>query len=211
MAFPSRNAADSSTESRRPHQPLLCAAGRIREKNLDSQSANYYKRNRFLQTVGASGQFYAGDGCARANCVMRRMSLAGLAAGAVRRLRRRGAGGRAWSSSTTIDLDYIYSQENVGGDVNATTQFNQKYEIKYETSLTTAYDFLGAVRLDLQDAWYTDQAATSRVAPTLEMAAKGSQLAAKLAYEAVDQHHRRLSGDGGGDHVLDQPVVRPAR
>ena len=41
------------------------------------------------------------------------------------------------------------------------------------------------MRLDLQDAWYTDQAGTSQVAPTLEMEAKGSQLAAKLAYEAV--------------------------
>jgi hypothetical protein len=86
---------------------------------------------------------------------------------------------------TSIDLDYLYSQENVGGDVNAETQFNQKYEIKYQTALTTAYDFLGAVRLELQDAWFTDQAGTTRVAPTLEMQAKGSMLQAKLAYEGV--------------------------
>ena len=102
----------------------------------------------------------------------------------LRRLRR-SEPAAALELNTSIELDYTYTQDDLGGDVNATTQFNQKYEIKYETSLTTAYDFLGAVRLDLQDAWYTDQASTSQVAPTLEMATKGSQLAAKLAYEAV--------------------------
>jgi len=84
-----------------------------------------------------------------------------------------------------VDLDYSYAQERLGAGVDATTQFNQKYEIKYSTSLTTAHDFLGAVRLDLADAWYTDAASTSRIAPTLEMATKGSQLAAKVVYEAV--------------------------
>jgi len=92
-----------------------------------------------------------------------------------------------------VELDYSYAQDDVGGDVNATTQFNQKYQIEYATSLTTAHDFLGAVRLDLQDAWYTDQGATSRLAPTLELATKGSQLAARIAYEAVisstDSYH----------------------
>lgn len=86
---------------------------------------------------------------------------------------------------TSIDLDYVYVQANVGGDVEATTTFNQKYEIKYETALTTAHDFMGAVRLDLQDSWYTDQAATSQLSPTLELQVKGAQLAAKLAYETV--------------------------
>ncbi|MHB8835927.1 MAG: hypothetical protein ACYC9Y_09485 [Candidatus Methylomirabilia bacterium] len=115
---------------------------------------------------------------------MRRLLLAGLAAWfcAV-------AGGAttavALELNASADLDYSYVQEDLGGAVNAETLFNQKYEIKYTTSLTTAHDFLGAVRLDLQDAWYTDQASTSRVAPTLEMATKGSQLAAKLAYEVV--------------------------
>ncbi len=117
---------------------------------------------------------------------MRRLLLAGLAAGLCTCI---GIGrvmpASALELATTIDLDYIYSQVNLGGDVNAATQFNQKAAVKYDTSLTTSYDFLGAVRLELQDAWYTDQATTSRVAPTLELAAKGSQLAAKLAYEAV--------------------------
>jgi hypothetical protein len=86
---------------------------------------------------------------------------------------------------TSIDLDYSYTQEHIGGDVNAGTTFNQKYEIRYQTSLSTAYDFLGAVRLELQDAWYTDEAGTSQVAPTLEMQVKGSQAAAKLTYETT--------------------------
>ena len=115
---------------------------------------------------------------------MRRMLLAVLAA-ALCCVVAAAAPAVARELNTTIDLDYTYSQENLGGDVNASTLYNQRYELKYETSLTSAQDFLGAVRLDLQDAWYTDQAGTSRVAPTLEMAATGSKLAAKLAYEAV--------------------------
>ncbi len=120
----------------------------------------------------------------KANPVIRRMMLAGLAAWVLAVF---GApeSAVALELNTGVELDYSYAQENLGGEVDATTLFNQKYEIKYETSLTTAHDFLGAVRLDLQNAWYTDQAGTSRVAPTLEMATKGSQLAAKIAYEVV--------------------------
>jgi hypothetical protein len=112
------------------------------------------------------------------------MLLAGLAAGLCAAFA--GAGpAAARELTTTIDLDYTYAQTNVGGDVNAETLFNQKYEVKYETALTTLYDFLGAVRVDLQDAWYTNKAGSSRVSPSLEMQAKGSQAAGKIAYEAV--------------------------
>jgi hypothetical protein len=110
--------------------------------------------------------------------------LAGLAAALCALVARPGTA-QAVTISTSIDLDYTYSQERLGEDINASTLFNQKYEIKYETALTTSHDFLGAVRLDLQDAWYTDEATTSRIAPTLELGVKGSQLAAKLAYEEV--------------------------
>jgi len=92
---------------------------------------------------------------------------------------------QALELSTSSDLDYSYSQINLGGDVNAATRFNQKYEIKYVTSLTTAYDFLGAVRVNIQDSWMTDHAATSQVAPTLELGTKGSQAAAKIIYETT--------------------------
>jgi len=115
---------------------------------------------------------------------MRRTLLAGLAAALW--IAAGGAGpAAALDLTTSIDLNYSYAQENLGNDVKATTLFNQKYEIKYETSLTTAHDFIGAVRVELQDAWYTNQPGTSRVAPTLEMATKSSQLAAKIAYEAA--------------------------
>jgi hypothetical protein len=115
---------------------------------------------------------------------MRSWRFAGLAAGLCAALCGAGTAA-ALEVRTGIDLDYTYSQEDSGGDVKAATLFNQKYEIKYETSLTTAYDFLGAVRLDLQNGWYTNQAAVSRVAPTLELQTKGSQAAAKIAYEAT--------------------------
>ena len=105
--------------------------------------------------------------------LVRSMVLAGLAA-----LLCAVSGGPesalALELDTGVQFDYTYTQDDVGGDVNATTQFNQKYELKYTTSLTSAYDFLGAVRLDLQNAWYTDQASTSQVSPTLEMATRGS-------------------------------------
>ena len=41
------------------------------------------------------------------------------------------------------------------------------------------------MRLDLQDAWYTDAASTSQVSPTLELQVKGSQAAAKVVYETT--------------------------
>jgi len=112
----------------------------------------------------------------------RRVLLVGLAAGlcAVFGGARPAA---ARELITSIDLDYTYTQTDVGGDVNAAVQFNQKYEMRYTTALTTSYDFLGAVRLDLQDGWYTDKAHVGRIAPTLEMEAKGSQAAAKISYE----------------------------
>ena len=122
------------------------------------------------------------------------MLLAGL--GAIYLAFVGGAGSAAaLDLATSIDLDYTYSQEDLGGDVNATTLFNQKYELKYETSLTSSYDFLGAVRLTLQDAWHTSEASTSQVAPTLELSAKGSQAAAKIAYEEIinstDVYHEK--------------------
>jgi hypothetical protein len=88
---------------------------------------------------------------------------------------------------TTIDLDYLYEQRNEFDDVKASTSFLEKYELKYETSLTTAFDFLGAVRLELDDKWYTSEADTSKVAPTLELQAKSSQTAVRIVYEGVVQ------------------------
>lgn len=87
--------------------------------------------------------------------------------------------------ATSIDLDYSYSQEDIGGDVKAATSYNQKYEIRYETSLTSAYDFMGAVRVELQDTWNSKEADTSRVAPSLEMQAKGAQAAVKVTYDGA--------------------------
>jgi len=87
--------------------------------------------------------------------------------------------------STAIDLNYTYEQHNDAGDVSATTSYLQKYEVKYETSLTTAFDFVGAVRLELEDKWHTDDAGTSRVAPTLELQAKSAQTAVRIVYEGV--------------------------
>lgn len=160
-----------------------CGGGEAGEKNLDSWRANTIRETGFYRD-DTSEPCNARDGCTQAIGVMRRNPLAGLAAALCLVLVAAVPAG-AFSLATTIDLDYTYSQENLAEDVRAQTGYNQKYEIKLETSLTTAYDFNGAVRLDLQDTWYTDQAATSRVSPTLELQAKGSEAAAKIAYEGV--------------------------
>jgi hypothetical protein len=85
--------------------------------------------------------------------------------------------------AASLDFDYSYTQQHSGDDVTATAKFSQKYQLKYETALTTAFDFLGAVRLDLQDAWSTGAAGTSGLSPTLELQVQGSQAAARLTYE----------------------------
>ena len=115
------------------------------------------------------------------------------------RLCRRAAGGAVFALAaafaavpaaagvltTAIDLNYTYEQENLAGDVAATTQYYQKYEIKYDTSLTTSLDFTGAVKLELDDTWKTNAAATSRISPSLDLQVKGPQSSVKLAYSGV--------------------------
>ena len=87
--------------------------------------------------------------------------------------------------TTSIDLNYSYEQARVGPDVDASTTYNQKYEVRYETSLSSSFDFSGAVRLELDDSWHTDAASTSKVAPTLEMEVKGAQAGFKTSYAGV--------------------------
>lgn len=99
-----------------------------------------------------------------------------------------GGGGRPAAARellTNVDLDYLYEQRNEAGDVRASTSFLEKYEIKYQTSLTSSFDFAGAVRLELDDKWYTSEADTSRVAPSLELSAKSAQTSLAVVYSAV--------------------------
>jgi len=87
--------------------------------------------------------------------------------------------------TTTIDLEYKYEQTNDAGDVDASVNYRQKYEVKYETTISSVFDFTGAARLELEDSWDTDAAGTTRTAPTLELEAKGDQAGLKLSYQAV--------------------------
>lgn len=108
------------------------------------------------------------------------------------------AAGVQWEAvQTTIDLNYTYEQEHRGADVNAGTQFQQKYQLKLETLLTSSLDFLGAISVDLDDQWETDAAGTSRVSPSLELGVKGPQSAAKFTYSGVvseTDQYRETSG-----------------
>lgn len=101
----------------------------------------------------------------------------------------------AASLTTSIDLDYTYTQDNDAGDVFATVGFNQKYEIRYETSLTSVYDFVGALRFDLVDTWASKAATTSSVAPSLEVQIVGAELTWNTVYEgtiATTEAYREL-------------------
>jgi hypothetical protein len=138
---------------------------------------------------------------------MRRGTLAGLALALTAAcLSTRHAA--AMGFDAMIDLDYIYEQQDTAGDVNATTTFTQKYEARFDTSLTSAVDLAGAVRLELQDSWYVDEAHTSKLTPTLELVAVGIRSGAKITYqgdiaktdayrEAAEQeiYSNSLSGD----------------
>jgi hypothetical protein len=99
----------------------------------------------------------------------------------------------------SIDLNYIYDQENLAGAVNASTKFQQVYQIKYATTLTSALDFQGSVKLDLDDKWSTSEATTSRIAPTLELGVKGSEMAVKFSYSgaitSTDQFHETAESE----------------
>lgn len=86
---------------------------------------------------------------------------------------------------TTIDLNYTYEQVHEGSDVSASAGFQQKYQVKLSTTLSSSYDFLGAVSVDLDNQWDTDAAATSKIAPTLELSAKGPQSGVKFSYKGT--------------------------
>lgn len=96
--------------------------------------------------------------------------LAGAVLVAVSLGAARPAGAELQAVETTIDLNYTYEQEHLGTDVTAATGFQQKYQVKLETSLSSSLDFLGAITVDMDDKWDTDAASTSRLSPSLELA-----------------------------------------
>lgn len=96
------------------------------------------------------------------------------------------AAGVPWEAvETTIDLNYTYEQGRLGDDVIAKTGFQQKYQVKLETSLSSSLDFLGAITVDMDDKWSSDSATTSRLSPSLELGVRGPQSAAKFTYSGV--------------------------
>lgn len=133
---------------------------------------------------GAAEVRTKGGTCARADVLMRRAGrIAVLVAALAGCLPLSPAA--ALELVTSIDLDYTYEQRNIAGAVNAATRYQQIYQLKYATSLSSALDFLGTVRLEIDDRWSTREANTSRVSPTLELEVKGDQLAAKLSYQGA--------------------------
>lgn len=97
------------------------------------------------------------------------------------------SGAQMQALDTTIDWNYTYEQEHLGSEVNAATGFQQKYQVKLSTTLSSSYDFLGAISVDLDNQWDTDAASTEKVAPTLELGVKGPQSGMKFSYSgAVD-------------------------
>jgi predicted porin len=113
----------------------------------------------------------------------------------------------------TIDLDYSYQQKHTGDDVFATTNFRQRYRIGYETALSSSFDLLTAVKLEIEDKWSVREAHTSRIAPTLELQVKGSQALVKLTYEGVksgvDQFNETAGTDNYSNSILLDAELTP--
>jgi len=86
---------------------------------------------------------------------------------------------------TTIDLNYSYEQIHLGQDITDANTFDQKYEVKYSSALTAAFDMTGAVKVDLKSTWASRTAETSTIAPTLELEVKGAQTAFKASYQST--------------------------
>ncbi|HEY5998938.1 MAG TPA: hypothetical protein VI078_06485 [bacterium] len=91
----------------------------------------------------------------------------------------------AQNIQTNIDMNYTYEQEHTGNDVLAIAGFQQKYQVRLGTTLTSSLDFLGALTLDLDDKAGTAVATTAKASPSLELGVLGPQSSAKFTYTSI--------------------------
>lgn len=87
---------------------------------------------------------------------------------------------------TSIDLDYSFDQQHEGLIITETNKFSQRYELKYLSLLTAEFDLQTSLRLELENNWATRKADSSRLAPSLEIVASGSQAAFRFSYQSAE-------------------------
>jgi hypothetical protein len=86
--------------------------------------------------------------------------------------------------TTTIDLNYNYTQRHLGDDISGTTKVSQKYLIEYESSLTSILDLLAKVRVDYEETTEDLAADKTDLAPTLELSVQGERMSLDFSYDA---------------------------
>jgi hypothetical protein len=87
--------------------------------------------------------------------------------------------------NTMIDLSYTYEQEHLGNSITSETDFEQKYEMEYTSSLTAIYDMRIGARLDVGDQSGDDIAKTTNLSPTLELEIVGSMVQMRASYDGT--------------------------
>ena len=105
---------------------------------------------------------------------------------------------------TTIDLSYTYGQDHLGDVVIGHTTVEQKYEVRYESALTSIFDLIMRVRLDVSDTYEDDAAETSKLAPSIEIVIDGPRASMNLTYDASrsrTEPYRGTSGDESFDNT----------
>ncbi len=86
---------------------------------------------------------------------------------------------------TTIDLNYTYEQSHIGVSIEDGSTIGQKYQIEYETGLSSMYELLANVRLELENTSASDKAETSTISPSLELEVNAPRLVGRFAYDGT--------------------------
>lgn len=100
---------------------------------------------------------------------------------------------------TTIDLNYTYEQDHAGDVIRGSTKVQQKYEVAYESALTSIFDLLMKVRLDVEDTYNDDAAGTSKLAPSIEVIVEGPKASMNLSYDVARTRTEPYKVAAGGE------------
>jgi len=92
---------------------------------------------------------------------------------------------RAGLLQTTIDLNYTYGQTHLGDNITSGTSVEQQYIMEYESAVTSLFDMLASISLDLQNTSEDHEADTSKIAPTLELTFTAPKAQIRLSYDAT--------------------------
>jgi hypothetical protein len=101
---------------------------------------------------------------------------------------------RSTELETTIDLNYTYDQSHLGDRITGSTKVQQKYEVAYTSALTSIFDLLLLVSLDIENGAADDAAETSRLAPSIEIKVEGPRALMVLTYDTTRSRTEQYRG-----------------